>query len=93
MKNPAIIQIIKERFQEQKMNAEYKLQLSKVVEMEDKFTKEFSKEKWKEYFDLSLEVGCLHDIETDQLLDFAIELIKDIKLWKQDSFIKYLMQS
>jgi len=80
MKNPAIIQIIKERFQEQKMNAEYKLQLSKIVEMEDKFTKEFSKEKWKEYFDLSLKVGCLHDIETDQLLDFAIELIKEIKL-------------
>ena len=80
MKNPAIIQIIKERFQEQKMNAEYQLQLTKIVEMEDKFTKEFSKEKWKEYFDLSLEVGCLQDIETDQLLDFAIELIKEIKL-------------
>ena len=65
MKNPAIIQIIKERFQEQKMNAEYQLQLTKIVEMKDKFTKEFSKEKWKEYFNLSLEVGCLHDIETD----------------------------
>ena len=37
-------------------------------------------EKRKEYFDLSLEVGCLHDIETDQLLDFAIELFKEIKL-------------
>lgn len=80
MKNPAIIQIIKERFQEQKINAEYQLQLTKIVEMEDKFTKEFSKEKWKEYFDLSLEVGRLHDIETDQLLDFTIELIKEIKL-------------
>ena len=80
MKNPAIIRIIKERFQEQKINAEYQLQLTKIVEMEDKFTKEFSKEKWKEYFDLSLEVGRLHDIETDQLLDFAIELIKEIKL-------------
>ena len=80
MKNPAIIQIIKERFQEKKMNAEYQLQLTEIVEMEDKFTKEFSKEKWKEYFDLSLEVGRLHDIETDQLLDFAIELIKEIKL-------------
>ena len=80
MKNRAIIQIIKERFQEQKMNAEYQLQLTKIVQMEDKLTKEFSKEKWKEYFDLSLEVGCLHDIEIDQLLDFAIELIKEIKL-------------
>ena len=48
MKNPAIIQIIKERFQEKKMNAEYQLQLTKIVEIEDKFTKEFSKEKWKE---------------------------------------------
>ena len=80
MKNPAIIQIIKERFQEQKMNAEYQLQLTKIVEMEDKFTKEFNKAKWKEYFDLSLEFGTLHNIETDQLLDFAIELIKEIKL-------------
>jgi hypothetical protein len=80
MKNPAIIQIIKERFQEQKINAKYQLQLTKIVEMEYNFTKEFSKEKWKEYFDLSLELGCLHDIETDQLLDFTIELIKEIKL-------------
>ena len=31
MKNPEIIQIIKERFQEQKMNAEYQLQLTKIV--------------------------------------------------------------
>ena len=47
MKNLAIIQIIKERFQEQKMNAEHQLQLTKIVEMEDKFTKEFSKENGK----------------------------------------------
>ena len=93
MKNPAIIRIIKELFQEQKINAEYQLQLTKIVEMEDKFTKEFSKEKWKEYFDLTLEVGALHDIESDQLLDFAIELIKEVRLWKHDFFIKYLMQS
>lgn len=79
MKNQAIVQIIKDRFYEQKMNAEYQLHLSKVVEFEDKFAKDFSKEKWKEYFDLSLEIGQLHDIETDQLLDFAIELLKEIK--------------
>lgn len=79
MKNQAIVQIIKDRFYEQKMDAEYQLQLTKVVEFEDKFVKNFSKEKWKEYFDLSLEIGCLHNIETDQLLDFAIELLKEIK--------------
>ncbi len=79
MKNQAIIEIIKDRFYEQKMDAEYQLQLTKVVECEDKFSKDFSKEKWKEYFDLSLEIGCLHNIESDQLLDFAIEFLKEIK--------------
>ncbi len=78
MKNKAIVQIIKDKFYEQKINAEYQLQLLKVVEFEDKFAKDFSKEKWKEYFDLSLEIGQLHDIEIDQLLDFAIELLKEI---------------
>ena len=57
MKNKAIVQIIKDKFYEQKINAEYQLQLLKVVEFEDKFAKDFSKEKWKEYFDLSLEIG------------------------------------
>ena len=78
MKNKAIVQIIKDKFYEQKINAEFQLQLLKVVEFEDKFAKDFSKEKWKEYFDLSLEIGQLHDIEIDQLLDFAIELLKEI---------------
>lgn len=79
MKNQAIVQIIKDRFYEQKTNAEYQLQLAKLVDLEDKFVKDFSKEKWKEYFDLSLEISRLHDIETDQLLDFSIELLKEIK--------------
>lgn len=61
------------------MSAEYQLQLGKIVELEDKFTKEFNKDKWKEYFNLDLEKTGLHEIETDELLDFAIEFIKKIK--------------
>ena len=59
------------------MSAEYKLQLTKIVELEDKFTKDFPKDKWREYFNLDLEKGRLHLIEIDQLLDFAINLLKE----------------
>ena len=79
MKNASMVEIIKERFAVLKMSAEYQLQLGKIVELEDKFTKEFSKDKWKEYFNLDLEKAGLHEIETNELLDFAIEFIKEIK--------------
>ena len=79
MKNASIIEIIKDKFAEQQMSAEYHLQLTNVVELEDKFTKDFDKEKWKEYFNLDLAKGALFNIETDQLLDFAIELLKELK--------------
>jgi len=59
-----------------KMSAEYKLQLTKIVELEDNFTKDFSKDKWREYFNLDLEKGQLHSLEIDLILDFAIEIIK-----------------
>lgn len=79
MKNETVIEFIKEKFYEQKMLAEYKLQLTKIVELEDKFTKDFSKEKWREYFNLDLEKGKLHSLEIDLVLDYAIEFLKTIK--------------
>lgn len=78
MKNETLIEFIKEKYYEQKMSAEYQLQLTKIVELEDKFTKDFSKNKWSEYFNLDLEKGQLHLIEIDQLLDFAISFLKRI---------------
>ena len=73
MKNETLIEFIKEKFYEEKMSAEYKLQLTKIVELEDKFTKDFSKDKWREYFNLDLEKGHLHLIEIDNLIRFIIE--------------------
>ena len=46
MKNETLIEFIKEKYYEQKMSAEYELQLTKIVELEKKFTKDFSKDKW-----------------------------------------------
>ena len=79
MKNETVIEFIKEKFYEQKMSVEYELQLTKIVELENKFTKGFSKDKWREYFNLDLEKGKLHSLEIDLVLDYAIEFLKTIK--------------
>lgn len=39
------------------MSAEYKLQLTKIVELEDKFTKGFFKDKWGKCFTLDIEIN------------------------------------
>ncbi len=75
MKNETFIEFIKEKYYEQKMSAEYKLQVTKIVKLENNFTKDFSKDKWREYFNLDLAVGELHFIEINQILNFAIEII------------------
>lgn len=79
MKNETLIKFIKEKYYEQKMSAEYELQLTKIVELENKFTKDFSKDKWREYFNLDLAIGELHSIEIEQIIGFVIDFIKEIK--------------
>lgn len=78
MKNETLIEFIKEKYYEQKMSVEYELQLTKIIELENKFTKDFSKDKWREYFNLDLAVGKLHSIEIEQILDFTIKILKNI---------------
>lgn len=78
MKNETLVEFIKEKYYEQKMSAEYELQLTKIIELENKFTKDFSKDKWREYFNLDLAVGKLHSIEIEQILDFAIEILHNL---------------
>ena len=73
MDNKILAEMIKEKYYEAKMTAEYKLQLNKVVEIEDKFLKDFSKDKWKEYLYLDIEKGQLHSIEVDQIIEFVVK--------------------
>ena len=75
MDNKVLADMIREKYYEEKISAEYKLQLNKVVEMEDKFLKEFSKDKWKEYLYLDIEKGQLHSIEVDQIIELVINLL------------------
>ena len=74
MDSKILAEMIREKYYEEKMTAEYKLQLNKVVELEDKFLKDFSKDKWKEYLYLDIEKGQLHSIEVDQIIEFIIKL-------------------
>lgn len=70
--------MIREKYYEEKMIAKYKLQLNKVVEMEDKFLKYLSKENWKEYQYLDIEKSQLHSVEVDLVIEFVIKfLIKE----------------
>ena len=75
MDSKILAEMIREKYYEEKMTAEYKLQLNKVVEMEDKFLKNFSKDKWKEYLHLDIEKGQLHSIEVDQIVEFVIKFL------------------
>ena len=75
MDNKVLAEMIREKYYEEKMTAEYKLQLNKVVEMEDKFLKDFSKDKWKEYLYLDIEKGQLHSIEVDQIIEFVVKFL------------------
>lgn len=75
MDNKVLAEMIREKYYEEKMSAEYKLQLNKVVEMEDKFLKNFSKDKWKEYLFLDIEKGQLHSIEVDKVIEFVIAFL------------------
>lgn len=79
MKNETLVEFIKEKYYEQKMSAEYKLQLTKIIELEKQFTKNFSKDKWHEYFNLDLAIGELHSLEIDEILDFVIKILKEYK--------------
>ena len=66
---------IKEKYCEQKMSAEYELELTKIIELENKFTKDFSKGKWRKYFNLDLAIGELHSIEIEQFVEFIINIL------------------
>ena len=52
-----VLQLVIDILETEKMTAEMQLQLNKICELEDAFVKGFSKDKWKEYFNLNIEKG------------------------------------
>ena len=63
---------------EQKIIAEEQLQLNKICDLEDEFVKDFSKDKWKEYFNLDIEKGQLHNLEIDHVIEITYKVCKNL---------------
>ena len=73
-----IREIVHEQLSNRKITAEEELQLIKICEKEDDFVKEFSKAKWREYFDLDIEKGQLTNLQIDQAIMITYEICKNI---------------
>ena len=73
-----ILDMVHSILEEQKITAEEQLQLNKICALEDKFVKGFSKDKWKEYFDLDIEKGCLSNMHIDKAIIVTYELCKKL---------------
>ena len=73
-----VLRLVKDILNNEKLSAEMQLQVSKIVEMEDKFTKDFSKKKRSEYLDLEIEKGQLHNIEIDHVIEITYQVTKQL---------------
>lgn len=73
-----IKELVREQLSRRKITAEEELQLIKICEKEDAFVKEFSKAKWREYFDLDIEKGQFTNLQIDQAIIITYEICKRI---------------
>lgn len=73
-----VLRLVKDILNNEKLSAEMQLQVSKIVELEDNFTKDFSKKKRSEYLDLEIEKGQLHSIEIDHAIELTFKICADI---------------
>ena len=73
-----VLQLVRDILENEKMSAEMQLQLNKICELEGAFVKEFSKEKWKEYFNLDIEKGQLHNLEIDHVIEITYKICKKL---------------
>lgn len=73
-----VLQLVRDILDNEKMSAEMQLQLNKICKLEDAFVKGFSKDKWKEYFNLYIEKGQLHNLEIDHVIEITYKVCKNL---------------
>lgn len=73
-----IKKLVYEQLEDRNITAEEELQLIKICEKEDSFVKDFSNDKWREYFDLDIEKGQLTNLQIDQAIMITYEICKKI---------------
>lgn len=73
-----IVKMVHDILEEMKISPQEELQLNKICDFEDKFVKGFSKDKWKEYFNLDIEKGKLSSMHIDKAIIVTYELCKKL---------------
>ena len=73
-----VLQLVKDTLENEKLSAEEQLQLTKICELEDEFVKNFSKEKWQEYFNLDIEKGQLVNLQIDRVVEITFNICKKL---------------
>ena len=73
-----VLQLVRDILENEKISAKEQLQLNKICELEDKFVKDFSKEKWREYFDLDIEKGQLVNLQIDHVVEITYKICKGL---------------
>ena len=73
-----VLQLVRAILENEKISAEEQLQLNKICELEDAFVKDFSKEKWREYFDLDIEKGQLVNLQIDHIVAITYNIYKKL---------------
>ena len=73
-----VLQLVKDTLENEKLSAEEQLQLTKICELEDNFVKDFSKEKWIEYFNLDIEKGQLVNLQIDRVVEITFNICKKL---------------
>lgn len=73
-----VLQLVRDTLENEKISAEEQLESTKICELEDEFVKDFSKEKWREYFNLDIEKGQLHNLEIDHVIKITYKVCKEL---------------
>ena len=73
-----VLQLVKDNIENEKPSAEKQLQLTKVCELEDELVEDFSKEKWREYFNLDIEKGQLVNLQIDLAIVITYKVCKNL---------------
>ena len=73
-----VLQLVKDTLENEKLSAEEQLQLTKICELEDEFVKDFSREKWIEYFNLDIEKGQLVNLQIDHVIEITYRICKKL---------------
>ena len=73
-----VLQLVRDILESEELSAKEQLQLNKICELEDKFVKDFSKDKWREYFDLDVKKGQLVNLQIDHIVEITYNICKKL---------------